>query len=303
MRKNRFTTYPFGVLSILFAATLWGTTGVVATLAPDISSLAIGAFSIGVGGILQTCLSLKQLRRDFGKILFHKKKLFIGVIALIIYPLAFYSSMKFAGVAIGTVISISTAPFFCVLLERLFGKEEKITKKWLSSFVTGVAGITLLVTSESATVDHAVQDMKLFGILLGIVAGLTYATYSWIAKAMIDSGIQSQAAMGSLFGFGAILLLPTLVITGDNLFSSSTNVIVIVYMALIPMGLGYIAYGFGLRFVTASSANVLTLFEPVVATVLAVVIVGERIPLIGWSGIVLILICLLLQSRNSSNSY
>ncbi|WP_445946044.1 DMT family transporter [Shewanella sp.] len=303
MWKNSFSTHSFGILSILFAAALWGTTGAIASLAPDISSLAIGAFSIGVGGILQACLSLKQLRSDFGKILLHKKKLFIGVIALTIYPLAFYSSMKFAGVAIGTVISISTAPFFCVLLERLFGKEQKITKQWLSRFFIGVAGIILLVTSESATVDHAVQDMKSFGVLLGIAAGLTYATYSWVAKAMIDSGIQSQAAMGSLFGFGAMLLLPTLFITGDNLFSSSTNVIVIVYMALIPMGLGYIAYGFGLRFVTASSANVLTLFEPVVATVLAIVIVGEHIALIGWGGIVLILTCLLLQSCNSSTSY
>ncbi|MFW1447794.1 EamA family transporter, partial [Vibrio parahaemolyticus] len=74
-----------------------------------------------------------------------------------------------------------------------------------------------------------------------------------------DQGVQSQAAMGCTFGLGAILLLPTLFITGDNLFASSTNVMVIIYMALIPMGVGYIAYGFGLRFVTASSANLITL--------------------------------------------
>lgn len=114
----------------------------------------------------------------------------------------------------------------------------------------------------------------------------------------IDSSVQSQAAMGCTFGFGAILLLPTLFITGDNLFASSTNVMIIGYMALIPMGVGYIAYGFGLRFVTASSANLLTLFEPVIAAVLAVVIVGESISSSGWIGIMLILVCLLLQSKN-----
>jgi DME family drug/metabolite transporter len=70
-------------------------------------------------------------------------------------------------------------------------------------------------------------------------------------------------------------------------------------MALIPMGLGYIAYGFGLRFVTASSASLITLFEPVVAAALAVVVVGESIPLLGWSGIGLILICLLIQVKDS----
>ncbi|MDB1125021.1 DMT family transporter [Vibrio algarum] len=297
MLKYRFTSYQFGILSILFAATLWGTTGTVASFAPNISSLAIGAFSMGIGGIFQACLSLKSVRKDFVKVIHQKKTLIVSIIALVVYPLAFYSSMRLAGVAIGTVISISTAPFFSVLLECLFSNNNKVTKQWLLSFVVGVIGIILLVTSGSSLINNIDQDMRFFGILLGFVSGMTYATYSWGVKAMIDRGVQSQAAMGCTFGFGAILLLPTLFITGENLFASSTNVMVIFYMALIPMGVGYIAYGFGLRFVTASSANLLTLFEPVIAAVLAVMIVGESIPLIGWIGIVLILVCLLLQSK------
>ncbi|MGF1763262.1 DMT family transporter [Aliivibrio kagoshimensis] len=298
MLLYRFTSYQLGIISILLAATLWGTTGTVASFSPNISSLAIGAFSMGVGGIFQACLSFKSVRKDFGKIMSHKKELIVSVIALVAYPLAFYSSMRLVGVAIGTVISISTAPFFSVLLECLFSKNTKITKQWLLSFVVGVTGIMLLVTSESSSINRIDQDMRFWGILLGFVAGMTYATYSWGVKAMIDRGVQSQAAMGSTFGLGAILLLPTLFITGDNLFASSSNVMVIGYMALIPMGVGYIAYGFGLRSVTASSANLLTLFEPVIAAVLAVVIVGESIPSIGWAGIVLILLCLLLQAKN-----
>lgn len=297
MLQYRFTSYQFGVLSILFASTLWGTTGTVASFAPNISSLAIGAFSMGVGGVFQAFLSFKSVRKDFEKVMLHKKTLMVSIIALVVYPLAFYSSMRLAGVAIGTVISISTAPFFSVFLECLFSKKINITKQWLLSFVVGVAGIMLLVTSESSSINNIDQDTRFVGILLGFVSGMTYATYSWGVKAMIDRGVQSQAAMGCTFGFGAILLLPTLFITGDNLFASSTNVMIIGYMALIPMGVGYIAYGFGLRFVTASSANLLTLFEPVIAAVLAVVIVGESISSSGWIGIVLILVCLLLQSK------
>ena len=298
MLKNRFTSYQLGILSIIFAATLWGTTGTVASFAPNISSLAIGAFSMGIGGIFQACLSFKSVRKDFEKIMLHKKVLMVSIIALVVYPLAFYSSMRLAGVAIGTVISIATAPFFSVLLECLFSKGTKVTKQWLLSFVVGVFGMVLLVISESSSINDIDQDMSFFGILLGFISGMTYATYSWGVKAMIDRGVQSQAAMGCTFGFGAILLLPTLFITGDNLFASSMNVMIIGYMALIPMGIGYIAYGFGLRFVTASRANLLTLFEPVIAAVLAVVIVGESISSSGWIGIVLILVCLILQSKN-----
>ncbi|EPT9254596.1 DMT family transporter [Vibrio sp. Vb1980] len=296
--KKHFTDYQLGTLSILFASTLWGTTGTAASLAPDVSALAIGAFSMGIGGFMQACLSAKSLKRDFRKVVHKKKTLLVSIIALATYPLAFYSSMRFAGVAIGTVVSISTAPFFSALLECLFSRNQTITKRWMMSFAIGVIGITLLLASESSANSLFDQDMKHWGVLLGLLAGLTYAIYSWGVKAMIDHGIESQTAMGSVFGIGGVLLLPTLFITGDNLFASSTNTTVMIYMALIPMGLGYVAFGFGLRFVTASGASILTLFEPVIAAALAVAIVGEEISLIGWVGITLTLVCLFLQSKN-----
>ncbi|HHX8358999.1 TPA: DMT family transporter [Vibrio alginolyticus] len=296
--KKHFTDYQLGTLSILFASTLWGTTGTAASLAPDVSALAIGAFSMGIGGFMQACLSAKSLKRDFRKVVHKKKTLLVSIIALATYPLAFYSSMRFAGVAIGTVVSISTAPFFSALLECLFSRNQTITKRWMMSFAIGVIGITLLLASESSANSLFDQDMKHWGVLLGLLTGLTYAIYSWGVKAMIDHGIESQTAMGSVFGIGGVLLLPTLFITGDNLFASSTNTTVMLYMALIPMGLGYVAFGFGLRFVTASGASILTLFEPVIAAALAVAIVGEEISFIGWVGITLTLVCLFLQSKS-----
>ncbi|WP_420918774.1 DMT family transporter [Vibrio alginolyticus] len=296
--KKHFTDYQLGTLSILFASTLWGTTGTAASLAPDVSALAIGAFSMGIGGFMQACLSAKSLKRDFRKVVHKKKTLLVSIIALATYPLAFYSSMRFAGVAIGTVVSISTAPFFSALLECLFSRNQTITERWMMSFAIGVIGITLLLASESSANSLLDHDMKHWGVLLGLLAGLTYAIYSWGVKTMIDHGIESQTAMGSVFGIGGVLLLPTLFITGDNLFASSTNTTVMLYMALIPMGLGYVAFGFGLRFVTASGASILTLFEPVIAAALAVAIVGEEISFIGWVGITLTLVCLFLQSKS-----
>ena len=64
-------------------------------------------------------------------------------------------------------------------------------------------------------------------------------------------------------------------------------------MAFVPMFLGYICFGYGLSRVRASTATTLTLIEPVVAAVLAVVIVGERLPALGWIGVGLVVVCLL----------
>ena len=299
---NRVNEFQTGTLAILFASILWGTTGTAASFAPDLSPLAIGAFSMGVGGLMQAGLAYRKILFAFDKLLQNKKLLTVSALALAIYPLAFYSSMKLSGVAIGTVVSIATAPFFSALLECLISKKNNINKRWLTSFAIGVVGIGLLVFSESESVSESADDLKLFGIALGLVAGLCYAIYSWATKALIDKDIESQAAMGSIFGLGAMLLLPTLWFSGDNLFSSQTNVLVISYLTLIPQCLGYVAFSFGLRHVTASSANLLTLFEPVVAAVLAVCVVGELIPFIGWLGMFLIVLCLLIQSKPSKGT-
>ncbi|MDN2669207.1 EamA family transporter [Vibrio sp. 14N.309.X.WAT.E.F5] len=299
---NRVNEFQTGTLAILFASILWGTTGTAASFAPDLSPLAIGAFSMGVGGLMQAGLAYRKILFAFDKLMQNKKLLTVSALALAVYPLAFYSSMKLSGVAIGTVVSIATAPFFSALLECLISKKNNINKRWLTSFAIGVVGIGLLVFSESSSANESGDDLKLLGIGLGLVAGLCYAIYSWATKALIDKGIKSQAAMGSIFGLGAMLLLPTLWFTGDNLFSSQTNVLVISYLTLIPQCLGYIAFSFGLRHVTASSANLLTLFEPVVAAVLAVCVVGELIPFTGWLGMSLIVLCLFIQSKPSKGT-
>ncbi|OMO28667.1 DMT family transporter [Vibrio lentus] len=299
---NRVNEFQTGTLAILFASILWGTTGTAASFAPDLSPLAIGAFSMGVGGLMQAGLAYRKILFACDKLLQNKKLLAVSAFALAVYPLAFYSSMKLSGVAIGTVVSIATAPFFSALLECLISKKNNINLRWLTSFAIGVVGIGLLVFSESSSANESGEDLKLLGIGLGLVAGLCYAIYSWATKALIDKGIKSQAAMGSIFGLGAMLLLPTLWFTGDNLFSSQANVLVISYLTLIPQCLGYIAFSFGLRHVTASSANLLTLFEPVVAAVLAVCVVGELIPFTGWLGMSLIVLCLFIQSKPSKGT-
>ncbi|MEZ9868925.1 DMT family transporter [Vibrio sp. 10N.261.51.A4] len=299
---NRVNEFQTGTLAILFASILWGTTGTAASFAPDLSPLAIGAFSMGVGGLMQAGLAYRKILFAFDKLLQNKKLLTVSALALAVYPLAFYSSMKLSGVAIGTVVSITTAPFFSALLECLISKKNNINKRWLTSFAIGVVGIGLLVFSESSSTNESGDDLKLLGIALGLLAGLCYAIYSWATKALIDKGIKSQAAMGSIFGLGAMMLLPTLWFTGENLFSSQTNVLVISYLTLIPQCLGYVAFSFGLRHVTASSANLLTLFEPVVAAVLAVCVVGELIPFTGWLGMSLIVLCLFIQSKPSKGT-
>lgn len=290
-----------GVIAIVIASFLWGTTGTVASYSPDVSSLAIGAFSMGIGGVLLVVTAQKKLFIDYKLMLEQPRILLLGVASVAIYPLAFYTSMRFSGVAIGTVVSIATAPFFAAILEHLISKKH-ISQQWILSFVIGAIGIALLTLGrdQSNNTAYSINQQSL-GILLGCIAGLTYAGYSWAARRLIESGVHSKSSMSGLFGCAALLLLPSLWFTGDNLFSSSTNALVSLYMAIIPMFVGYLLFGFGLNYIDASKATLITLIEPLVATILAVFIIGEKFKVIGWIGVALVSLCLLMQTIKPQN--
>lgn len=286
-----------GIGLILFSSLLWGTTGTAASLIPNVSPLAIGGFSMGLGGLLLALLARKTIISDRMILNENRWLVCIGALALAVYPLAFYTSMKMAGVAIGTVVSISSAPLFVAIIERLYSKNNTVDLLWTFSLLIGTLGISLLVFSDSSVAIESSEIDHHIGISLGLLAGLTYAIYAWVARDLITKGAHSKSAMGSVFGLGAVFLIPSLIFTGDGLFDTQLSTSVALYMALVPMFLGYVCFGYGLKVVSASQASLLTLFEPVVATVFAVSIVGERIEASGWVGIGLIMICLLLQSH------
>ena len=283
------------ILCVIAASVLWGTTGTASAFIPDVSPLAVGAFSMGAGSVLLVLNAKNNLLSDRQKLLSQPSLLFIGSLCVAIYPLAFYSSMRLAGVAIGTVISIASAPFFTVIMERLISN-KRVTSRWVVSFIFGVVGVILLTLGKTQYLDiNAQANNRILGVLLGLVAGLTYATYSWTARQMIENGVNSKSAMASMFGLSAILLLPSLLLTGENLFLDAKHISVALYLAIAPMFFGYLLFGQALREIEASKATLITLLEPIVATILAIIIIGETFSPIGWLGMSLMIICLLLQ--------
>ncbi|MDQ0862956.1 DMT family transporter [Arthrobacter globiformis] len=288
---GRFNGPLLGALFVLAASALWGTTGTVATFAPSVSPLAIGAVAMGVGGLLQALYAVQPIASQWGSLRGRWLLVSLGAGAVAVYPLAFYSSMHLAGVALGTVVSIGSAPLASAIIERL-AERKVLTRRWMLGALIGVAGAGLLCFAgggaerPGALAEHWAAPT---GIVLGLLAGVTYALYSWAAHRLISGGVSSRAAMGAVFGLGGVLLMPVLAVTGGPLLESWGNFTVGAYMALVPMFAGYVLFGWGLARVRASTATGLSLMETVVAAVLAVVVVGERLPALGWLGVVMVL--------------
>ncbi|WGW13433.1 EamA family transporter [Saxibacter everestensis] len=272
-----------GVAAILTTSFLWGTTGTAATFAPDAGPLAIGAAALGIGGLLQAAIAIPALRGSWSILRTNAAMVAAGAVAVAIYPLAFYSSMHLGGVAIGTVVSLASAPLASGVLERVL-ERRALSRWWMLATVLGVTGGLLLCLSRLSQLPSSALATGA-SIVLGLLAGGTYAAYSWVVHRLMQNGAGRAASMGAVFGTGGALLVPVLLITGAPLVASAESFVVASYMALIPMFLGYFLFGYGLSRVKPSTATTLTLSEPAVAAILAVVVVGERLTAAGWVGL------------------
>lgn len=214
-----------------------------------------------------------------------RRWLLIGAIGVFVYPLAFYSSMNLAGVAIGNVVSLGTGPVFAALLEWVF-ERQGLSRLWAICTAAAIGGVVLLaIGGHGGGEGSAVIP----GVLLGLAAGLAYALYTYSSSRAIRTGQPARGVMGGMFGFGAVALAPVLVVFGAPILQSAQSVSIAAYLAIGPMFVAYLLFGVGMRSMRSSTATTITLLEPFVATLLAVIVVGERLEPIGWLGLALIL--------------
>jgi len=276
-----------GVVAVLLASLLWGTTGTTATFLPhDVSPLAVGASTMGIGGLLLFVtgprLSLGVLRDSRGR-----RWAALGAVGVFVYPLAFYSAMSLAGVAVGNVVALGSGPVFAAIYEW-WGERHPLSKRWAVSTGLAVVGIAGLALGRQVG-PHDQSAGTILGVALGLLAGAAYALYAYASSRAIQAGQPSRGVMGAMFGLGAVLLVPVLLVTGGPLLQSWSTVAIAGYLAIGPMFVAYLLFGVALRTVRSSSATTIALLEPVVATLLAVLVVGERLDVVGWIGLALVL--------------
>ncbi|MDO5661521.1 MAG: EamA family transporter [Brachybacterium sp.] len=305
------------MIGILIAALLWGTTGTAATLLPPgVGPVAIGASTMLIGGIglvLTAWGPTVSVLRDRTA----RRILLPGALATAVYPLAFYAAMSEAGVAVGNVVALGTAPLFAALLERVVepaATRPSFTPRWGISAALAILGVTLLALfghgSEGEDAGSVARDTGslILGITLALLAGLSYAGYTVTAGRLMREGHSSRGVMAAQFGLAGVVLLPVLALTIGPALTVTTYapdsplgtlvtgtlgplppLVPLLYLALGPMMLAYLAFGRGLRTVPGSRATTITLLEPFTATVLAIVAVGERLGPMGFLGLGIVL--------------
>ena len=279
-------------IAVLAAAVLWGTTGTVAHFAPTGSSaLAIGLATFGIGGLVLAAVSFRRVVAVLRQRA-HLGWLLAGAVGVVLYPAAYYPSMTLAGVAVGNVVALGSGPIFAALLEWTVDRRRP-DGRWAVATGIAVVGIVLLAVGGHGGTDAGTPGADASaatGVGLALLAGFGYALYAFAGARLIGRGASASGAMGALFLVGGLACLGWLAIVGLGPLLSPAGILTVGYLALVPMALAYLLFGYALRALPSSSATTLALAEPVVATVLAVLVVGERPTPVGWAGLVVVAI-------------
>lgn len=269
-----------GVLAVLAAAVLFGTTGTAQELGPGgLDPLAVGAIRVVIAGALLFGLAwllgaYRGTRPSWFAVL-------AGAVGVVLYQLGFFTGVRLSGVAVGTVIALGSGPVFAGLVEWAVSRVRP-SPRWMVATALAVLGVVVL-TGTAGSVSGT-------GVLASLTAGLGYGMYTVSGGRLIAAGQRSYGAMGLMFGAGALLLIPVLATRWPGGLDSAAGLTVAMYLALVPTVLAYLLFGAGLKVLPAATVATLTLAEPVVATVLGVTVLGERITTNMIAGAALVLV-------------
>lgn len=265
-----------GVLLVLFAAMLWGTTGTAQALAPSgLSSYWVGALRVALAAGFFVLLALRSPAHR-GR--WPWARLLLAAACIAAYNLSFFAGVRASGVALGTAIAVGSAPIWAGLMQTLVQRRVPPPLWWLGTLVSVASGALMtLAQGEQLRLTPA-------GVALCLTAGFSYASYTLLNKGLV---LRLGAAWTNLgvFGVAGLISVPAAWALSGPLPALGGSWGVVLFLGLVSTGVAYLLFSSGLRDVSGATGVTLALAEPVTAFVLAVLVVGEHQPPLAWLGL------------------
>jgi DME family drug/metabolite transporter len=204
-------------------------------------------------------------------------------VCLAAFQATYFSAVTLIGIATAALIAICGAPLLITAMAALT-LGERVTARVAGALALGIAGTALLIVGPRTPADLSTRFVA--GALLALGAGLAYALYVVLAKAALARTAPLPLAAAS-FGVGALVLAPVLATPGVG-SQLALGWPWLLYLGAVPTAGAYAIYTLGLRHVSASSAGIVALLEPLTATLLGVALFDERLGAAGVLGAVLL---------------
>jgi DME family drug/metabolite transporter len=285
------TTPGSGLSALVLAGVLWGTGGLLGRLLSDatgLSSLAVAAYRLTVGGLLivgyllATGRGLPRGRAAAARIVV------TGVLAAL-FQAAYFTAVALTSVSVATLVTIGSSPVLVLLV-----RPRSANRRRLLAVGLALVGLGLLVglPADGAPV--------LAGAVFALLAAAGFTAMSLLAARPVP-GLDDATTTGASFTLGGALLLPVAATTSGIGFAPGPSAFgLLLALGLVPTAIAYTCYFRGLRSASAGVGVLMALLEPLTASVLAAMLLGERLGVAGVAGGVLLGVALILTARGGA---
>ncbi len=277
---------------IALAATAWGTGGVIAAYlfrTTGLGPIAVSFWRFAGGTVLLAAAALGSraragARRRRPHEIDWRRTAILGV-GLAIYQSAYFAGCADTGVAVATVVTLGAGPVLIAVGARLL-LGERLGTGGAVTVLVAVLGLAVLAGAG----DGGQAPHRLAGVGWALLGALGYAAATLLARGRAGTPVGHAPLLGTL-AVGALVLLPFALVSGVLPAGGQPvrDWAWLGYLAAVPTVLAYRMFFAALATVRATTAALVALIEAVVAALLALWLLGERLTGLGWLGMALLL--------------
>ncbi len=274
-----------GTMQIITAAICWGTLGIFSTY---LNQMGFSGWQITILRVVSAALLiLVMLPKLWSQLTKLSLKQWFGLaIQSLIGVLGMSLCYFFAVIYVGAgpaVALLYTAPVFSLLFSVVL-LDESLTRQSALLALMAVLGVGLTMLGDEAKLN--------WGIALGLLAGVCYSLYGVLGKRAMHYAHPAPLVFFTSIVISAsvLLLLPETYHTYGKLLK--LPLLTWGYalgLSLIGTVVPFALYMKALEKLPATRASVFTIFEPLTAIALAVLLLHQSLALIQYLGVVLIL--------------
>ena len=282
-----------GLACLLAAGLLWGTGGLTGSLlgrSSGLPALSVAAYRLMTGGLLIiVVLVLAGRRWPAGRAAWTRIATIAGLAAM--FQGCYFTAVSLTSVSLATLVTIGSAPVLVLAAERARGRRAGR----FAGAATGLAltGLVLLAGLPSGGFPEAAV---LASAGMAVLAAAGFAALTLVSARPV-AGLDDLTATGFGFTLGGLVLLPAAVAAGGVSFTPDPVTLgLLAALGTGPTAVAYTLYFRGLRSAPAGTAALLSLLEPLTGTVLAALILGDRLGPAGITGAVILAAALVLAT-------
>lgn len=285
------------IVLVVLSGVLFGTAGTAQALGPSgAPPIAVGILRIQIGAVaLLAAMPLLGARRGRLLSLWRRPQILVTAIAAAAYQPFFFGSVTTVGVATGTLVAVGSEPVFAGLLGWAVLRHRP-TLGWLAATSIAVLGLVLRSAGQLGSGADVV------GLAFALGAGLASACYTVAAKHQLDRDATAIEVPAASFVLGGALLLPLLAGQPLGWVASPDGALLVLYLGVATMAIANVVLARGIHGLPPGPAATLMLTDPVVATLLGVIVLGEVITPVAALGVALVLAGLVLQGVSAARA-